>query len=101
MDAQSECNARDLQVEKLSDDFGQYLIYLECECGYVRRCNPSTLAAFAGWEARLDDVVKRVRCTKCHARTCTARTYRNRSCEEFVMLDEICSSVTADGSAPI
>jgi hypothetical protein len=68
---------RDLHIEKLSDEFGQYVIYLRCECGHIRRCHPNTLAAFAGWEARLDDVVRRLRCTKCNAKKCTARTVRD------------------------
>ena len=41
---------RDLKIEKLSDEFGQYVIFLKCSCGHIRRCNPSTLAAFAGWD---------------------------------------------------
>lgn len=65
---------RDLRIEKLSDEFGQYLIFLKCSCGHIRRCNPSTLAAFAGWDAKLHDVVRRLRCTKCHQKNCTART---------------------------
>jgi hypothetical protein len=68
---------RDLHIEKLSDEFGQYEIHLRCECGHSRRCHPHTLAAFAGWEAKLADVVKRMRCTKCSARKCTARTVRD------------------------
>jgi hypothetical protein len=55
---------RDLKITKLSDEFGQYLIYLRCECGHIRRCHPHTLAAFAGWDARLDDVVRRLRCQR-------------------------------------
>jgi hypothetical protein len=39
---------RDLKITKLSDEFGQYVIYLRCECGDIRRCHPHTLAAFAG-----------------------------------------------------
>ena len=68
---------RNLKIPKLSDEFGQYVIYLRCECGHIRRCHPHTLAAFAGWDARLDDVVKRLRCTKCNAKKCTARTVRD------------------------
>jgi hypothetical protein len=64
----------DLKIEKLSDEFGQYLIYLSCPCGHIRRCNPHTLAAFAGWDATLAKVVKRLRCSKCNQRKCTART---------------------------
>jgi hypothetical protein len=44
---------RNLNIDKPSDEFGQYLIYLKCECGHIRRCHPHTLAAFAGWDARV------------------------------------------------
>jgi hypothetical protein len=64
----------DLEVEKLSDHFGQYTIYIRCECGHIRKAFPNTLAAIAGWEAKLADVVKRLRCSKCHQKKCTART---------------------------
>jgi hypothetical protein len=47
---------RDLKLTKLSDEFGQYAIFLECACGHSRRCTPNTLAAFAGWDANLSDV---------------------------------------------
>ena len=65
---------RDPKIMKLSDEFGQYVIYLRCECRHIRRCHPHTLAAFAGWDARLEDVVRRLRCSKCNAKKCTART---------------------------
>jgi hypothetical protein len=65
---------RDLQIEKLSDEFGQYIIYLSCSCGHIRRCSPHTFAALAGWDARLGDVVRRLRCSKCNQKTCSART---------------------------
>jgi hypothetical protein len=65
---------RDLHIKILSDEFGQYDIYLRCECGHIRRCFPKTLASIAGWSAKLDDVVKRLRCSKCHQKKCTART---------------------------
>lgn len=64
---------RDLSIDRLSDEFGQYVIFLECACGHTRRCNPSTLAALAGWDARLADVAKRMRCSKCDQRRCKAR----------------------------
>jgi hypothetical protein len=62
-----------LRIYKLSDQFGQYLIYLSCECGHLRRCRPHALAAFAGWDANLAEVMKRLRCSKCHQRKCKAR----------------------------
>ena len=65
-----------LKIDKLSDEFGQYQILLTCACGHTRRCYPKTLASFAGWDVKLADVVKRMRCTKCGKRTCTARATR-------------------------
>jgi hypothetical protein len=64
---------RDLKIDKLSDQFGQYVIYLRCKCGHIRRCSPHTLAAFAGWDASMVDVVRRLRCSKCHQKRCMAR----------------------------
>lgn len=60
------------KILKLSDEFGQYGILLECACGPTRRCSPHTLAALAGWDAELKDVVRRMRCSKCNQRRCTA-----------------------------
>ncbi len=54
-----------LNVEKLSDEFGQYTIFLQCECGHTRKAVPKTFANVAGWDAHLVDVVKRLRCSKC------------------------------------
>jgi hypothetical protein len=65
---------RDLKVERLSDEFGQYVIYLTCSCGHIRRCSPHTFAALAGWDAKLADVVRRLRCSRCHQKQCSART---------------------------
>jgi len=65
-----------LKIDKLSDEFGQFVIILTCECGHTRRCYPATLANIAGWDAKLADIVKRLRCTKCSKRKCTARTVR-------------------------
>lgn len=64
---------RRLNITKLSDEFGQYVIFLECACGHTRRASPHTLAAFAGWDANLADVVRRLRCSKCDQKKCTAR----------------------------
>jgi hypothetical protein len=64
---------RDLKIERLSDEFGQYEILLTCTCGHSRRCHPKTLALIAGWDAKLADVVRRLRCSKCGERKCSAR----------------------------
>jgi hypothetical protein len=61
-----------LTIIKLSDNFGQYVLTLKCECGHTRTAQPKTPAALAGWEATLDEVVKRLRCSRCGARRCGA-----------------------------
>jgi len=65
---------RGFKVEKLSDEFGQYDLYLKCEaCGHERRVVPKSLANVCGWDAKLDDVTRRLRCSKCGERRCRAR----------------------------
>jgi len=59
------------EIDRLGDNFGQYVITLKCACEHARRAQPATLAAFAGWEARLVDVVRRMRCSKCGERRCS------------------------------
>ena len=61
-----------LQIDRLSDEFGQYQIVLTCSCGHRRECYPVTLARIAGWDARLVDVAKRMRCSKCGRKDCVA-----------------------------
>lgn len=61
-----------LTVVRLSDHFGQYVLTLHCECGHTRSAQPSTLAAIAGWDALLQDLVKRLCCSRCGQRGCTA-----------------------------
>ena len=63
----------DLQVVRLSDHFGQYVVQLRCACGHARECYPKTLAGFAGWDAKLADIVRRFRCSRCGKRSCTVR----------------------------
>ena len=63
---------RPLTVVKLSDHFGQYVLTLKCKCGHSRTAQPKTLAHLAGWDAALDEVIKRLRCSKCGKRGCTA-----------------------------
>jgi len=31
------CSMRDLKITKLSDEFGQYVIYVRCEYGHICR----------------------------------------------------------------
>ena len=62
---------RPLTVVKLSDHFGQYVLTLKCKCGHSRTAQPKTLAHLAGWDAALDEVIKRLRCSKCGKRNCS------------------------------
>jgi hypothetical protein len=60
-----------IDVVKLSDHGGQYVLTIACACGHMRSAQPQTLAALAGWDALLVDVVKRMRCSRCGARKCS------------------------------
>jgi hypothetical protein len=65
---------RDLVITKLSDEFGQYTLVLKCECCLrERHTTPHLLAKLCGWDAKLDDVARRMRCSVCGAKKCTAR----------------------------
>ena len=64
----------DFKVEKLSDEFGQYDLVLTCAaCGHERKIVPKSLANIAGWDAKLEDLTRRLRCSKCGERRCKAR----------------------------
>jgi hypothetical protein len=66
--------AREFRIDKLSDEFGQYLLILKCaECGHERASDPHTLGRLCGWDAKLTDVAKRLRCSKCGRKKCTLR----------------------------
>ena len=62
-----------LTVVRLSDNFGQYVLTLKCACGHSRTAQPKTLAHLAGWDALLTDVVRRLRCSQCGKRKCSAK----------------------------
>ena len=66
--------AGDFHIDKLSDEFGQYTLVIKClMCGHERAAQPHTLARVCGWDARLEDVAKRMRCSKCGKKGCTLR----------------------------
>ncbi|SRR6266851_4054186 len=61
-------------IDKLSDEFGQYTLVLRCSaCGHERTAEPHTLGRMCGWDAKLEDVAKRMRCSKCGKKQCTLR----------------------------
>jgi hypothetical protein len=62
------------KLEKLSDEFGQYVLILKCGCCLRERCTtPNMIAHIMGWDAKLVDVARRMRCSTCGARQCSAR----------------------------
>jgi len=63
-------------VDKLSDEFGQYRLVLTCAaCGHERTAEPHALGRLCGWDARLEAVAKRMRCSKCGKKQCTMRVF--------------------------
>jgi hypothetical protein len=65
---------RDLEIKKLSDEFGQYTLILKCgSCLRERHCTPHLLAKLCGWDTKLEDVARRMRCSVCGKKKCTAR----------------------------
>jgi hypothetical protein len=62
------------RIEKLSDEFGQYTLVMRCgACNYERKADPHLLGRLCGWDARLEEVAKRLRCSKCGRKQCVVR----------------------------
>ena len=65
---------KDFEVQRLSDEFGQYLPVIRCVgCAHERRAYPNLLAHICGWNMKLDDPEKRLRCSKCGKKSCHVR----------------------------
>lgn len=65
---------RDFKVLRLSDEFGQYLLEIKCTgCAHERRAYPNLLAHLCGWDAKLADLERRLRCSKCGKKSCHVR----------------------------
>jgi hypothetical protein len=74
-------------VEKLSDEFGQYTLVLKCAaCGHERITEPHTLVRLCGWNAKIEDVAKRMRCSMCGKKKCTARAVPPRKPRGYTSL---------------
>ena len=70
------CMANSFHVVKLSDEFGQYILVMTCSrCGHERTAQPLVLGRLLGWDAKLEDVAKRMRCSKCREKQCTLRAF--------------------------
>jgi hypothetical protein len=59
---------RDLKVERLNDEGAQYQIVVTCKCGHFKKILPGELAGHAGWDAKIDVVASRLRCSHCGGR---------------------------------
>jgi hypothetical protein len=65
---------KDFKVQRLSDEFGQYLLVIKCiGCAHERRAYPNLLAHICGWDAKLADLERRLRCSKCGKKGCHIR----------------------------
>ncbi len=65
---------REFNVNRLSDEFGQYQLYLKCSaCAHERQPYPILLAHLCGWDATLQTVEKSLRCSKCGKKCCRIR----------------------------
>jgi hypothetical protein len=57
-------------VTRLNDRFGDYVINVQCrKCKHSREIDPHALAKLVGWEAELEKLADRFRCSKCHAKS--------------------------------
>ena len=66
-----------LNVVKLSDHGGQYVLTVKCgHCGHSRDARPETFARLAGRETTLAMILERLRCSKCGKRGATTTVRR-------------------------
>src|SRR5271155_2773763 len=74
-------------VEKLSDEFGQFTLVLKClACDHERTAEPHTLGRLCGWDTRLDDLAKRLRCSKCGQKNCIVRAIPRQKPRRYTSL---------------
>lgn len=66
-------------IRHLNDYFGDYVLGVTCrKCGHVREISPHALARIFGWEAEIQKIAHRFRCSKCHAKTVDVQAGFNR-----------------------
>jgi len=52
-------------IKKLDDALGHFLVQITCRCGAQRIAEPEALVRLCGASASLEDVGRRMRCSKC------------------------------------
>jgi hypothetical protein len=78
---------RNFHIEKLSDEFGQYTLILRCAaCSHERAAEPRALSGLCGWDAKLEAIAKRMRCSKCGAKQCSLRAVPPRKPRGYTSL---------------
>lgn len=56
-------------IKKLDDGLGFFLVRITCRgCKASRHVKPEALARIAGWSATLEQLAKRMRCSRCGRR---------------------------------
>ncbi len=64
----------EFRIDRLSDEFGQYNLLLRCRsCGHERTAVPKALGRLCGWDSKISDIAKRLRCSKCGKKQCDLR----------------------------
>jgi hypothetical protein len=80
---------REFRIDKLSDEFGQYTLVLKCSvCNHERTAEPHALGRLCGWDARLEEVAKRMRCSKCGEKKCKLRAFPPRKPRGYTSLPQ-------------
>ena len=62
-------------IEKLSDQFGEYVLTVKCRrYQHTRTTDPHVLAKILGLNVSLTSLAQRLRCSECHAKDCVLST---------------------------
>ena len=58
------------KVTRLQDNFGDYVIHVQCrKCRHAREITPHALAKLVGWTAEIGVISARLRCSKCQTKS--------------------------------
>jgi hypothetical protein len=55
-------------IKKLSDNFGNFVMRVECKCGHLRDVQTAFLEKLAGRDCTLEKLTGLLRCSKCQAK---------------------------------
>jgi hypothetical protein len=64
-------------IRKLEDGLGFFLVRITCRrCKASREVKPEALARIAGWSATLEQLAKRMRCSRCGSKDAEVEAVR-------------------------